>query len=52
MDTLLNGDIRCLLVREYMNQTRIAAKSDLQAYTIYEDYQAITNYIKDNNIAW
>ena len=51
MDTLLNGDIRCLLVREYMNQTRIAAKSDLQAYTIYEDYQAITNYIKDNNIA-
>ena len=49
--TILGGDIRQLLVREYMRITQIAANGDLQAQHLYEDYQAITNYIKDNNIA-
>jgi hypothetical protein len=47
----LMPDIRHLLIREYMRITQIAANGDLQAQHLYEDYQAITNYIKDNNIA-
>ena len=49
--TLVNSEVQLLVLREYMRLTKTAASSDLQAYTIYEDYQTLTNLIRDNNIA-
>ena len=43
--------MQALVIREYMRLTKTAASSDLQAYTIYEDYETLTNLIKDEDLA-